>query len=365
MDSEKEVWKKLNSVYRYRYVLAAVLLAFCVLFELSGSSIGAWNDYLGNVKEENMEKDILGTYREIRSDEWGLNTPMAFSQYYNREGAFPYFSDTLRGTETDAFIVYGQPVKSWEVIFRPFHWGYLFLSPAKGLSFFWYGRLLALLLVSFEMGLYMFHGRKAFSAVYTLLLSFSPAVQWWFAINGLIEMLVFGQLAVLIGKEYLKTNSYRKRIFLVPLLVWCLGAYILTFYPSWQIPLAYVYLALLVGIMIREYRPGIFSLKKDIPILFLFLGLLGISMGCIFARSWDTIQAVLNTAYPGGDSLKILLNWAGNVFFPYCSEFLGNSNVCEAACIFSFFPLGIIAALWVMIIERKKMPCWFHFLPGL
>lgn len=38
--------------------------------------------------------------------------------------------------ETDAFIVYGQPVRSWEVIFRPFHWGYLFLSPAKGLSFF-------------------------------------------------------------------------------------------------------------------------------------------------------------------------------------------------------------------------------------
>lgn len=350
--------------------MAAVVLVLCVAFELSGSSIGAWNKYLGNVDEESMEKDLLGTYREIRSDEWALNTPMAFSQYYNRDGEFPYFSSTLRGTDTDTFIVYGQPVKSWEVIFRPFHWGYLFLSPAKGLSFFWCGRLLALLLVSFEFGLYLFHKRKSYAAVYAVLLCFSPAVQWWFAINGLVEMLVMGQAALLIGIAYLRTESYKKRACLVFPLVLCMGGYILTFYPSWQLPLGYVYLALLIGIVIRENRPGMLSWKKDIPILALFLILLGAAMGSIFLKSWDTVQTVLNTAYPGkrsfhgGDTLKILLNWAGNIIFPYRTANLGISNVCEAASMFSFFPLGILAALWVLIKERKKDPMLISIFAG-
>lgn len=357
-------------IYKYRYALAAVLFVLCVVFEFSGSSIGAWKKYLGGSGEEGAENDLLGTYREIRSDEWALNTPMAFSQYYNREGEFPYFSSTLRGTDTDAFIVYGQPVKSWEVIFRPFHWGYLFLPPAKGLSFFWCGRLLALLLVSFEFGMYLFHKRKSYAAVYALLLGFSPAVQWWFAINGLVEMLVMGQLALLIGIAYLRTDSCKKRFCLVFPLVLCMGGYILTFYPSWQIPLGYVYLALLIGIVIRESRPEMLAWKKDLPLLALFLALLGVSMGSIFRKSWDTVQAVMNTAYPGnrsfhgGDALKILLNWAGNLVFPYRVPDLGTTNICEGTSMFSFFPLGILAALWVLIKERKKDPMLISLLTG-
>lgn len=38
------------------------------------------------------------------------------------------------------FIVCGQPVMDIAMIFRPFYWGYLFLSAGKGLAFFWYGR---------------------------------------------------------------------------------------------------------------------------------------------------------------------------------------------------------------------------------
>lgn len=71
------------------------------------------------------------------------------------------------------------------------------------------------------------------------------------------------------------------------------------------------------------------------------------SMASIFIKSLDTVQTVLNTAYPGrrsfqgGGNLKLLLNWAGSVVFPYGGVWLGNTNVCEAASIFSFFRCGL------------------------
>lgn len=88
----KEKIKRISDfAYNYRYVWVVILFVLCVLFEFSGSSIGAWNVYLGNMEEVNMEKDLLGKSREIRTDEWTVNTPMAFSQYFNRDGALPYF----------------------------------------------------------------------------------------------------------------------------------------------------------------------------------------------------------------------------------------------------------------------------------
>jgi hypothetical protein len=358
-----------NILYRNRYLVAIVVFAFCVLFEISGSSIGMWDDYIG-IETETGNGNLLGESRAIRTDEWEVNTPMAFSQYYNQTGQFPYYSDTLRGTETDVFIIYGQPVAGWQMIFRPFQLGYLFLSPAQGLSFFWCGRLIALIMISFELGMYFFKQRKAYAVVYSALLSFSPVVSWWFAINGLVEMLVFGQAALLLIIAYLNATQYWKKILIMLGMVICGGGYILVFYPSWQIPLAYVFLFLLVGIAIKEFKKENWNWKKDILILSGFVIILGVSVGSIFLQSWDTVQTVMNTAYPGSRSysgdgaLHNLIGWAGNILFPYIGAGFGNTNVCEEAGVISFFPMGILVALWVLFKEKKKDPLLISGLAG-
>ena len=56
---------------------------------------------------------LFGVNRAVRSDEWAVNTPMAFAQYYDPQGAYPYFGQVMRGAITDSFIVYGQPV--WDI----------------------------------------------------------------------------------------------------------------------------------------------------------------------------------------------------------------------------------------------------------
>ena len=45
-------------LYRYRYYIAIVLFLLCVVLEISGSSIGCWNNFVGsNVTVEGV---VLG-----------------------------------------------------------------------------------------------------------------------------------------------------------------------------------------------------------------------------------------------------------------------------------------------------------------
>ena len=95
-----------------------------------------------------IDTTIIGTNRYIRSDEWLVNTPYAISQQYND---YKYFSNLPRSTKTDMFSTIFVPVKDILVFTRPFNIGYLILGEEYGLSFYWYGRLIALLLVTFEL----------------------------------------------------------------------------------------------------------------------------------------------------------------------------------------------------------------------
>lgn len=365
MKNLKEKGYFAERLYQLRYLVAAVILLCSVLFEISGSSIGFWSVLLDGTYESSAQDnsgDLLGTSRSIRTDEWAVSTPMAFSQEYNHTGKYPYFSETIRGDSTDAFIVYGQPVKSWEVIFRPFQIGYLFLGPSRGLAFFWCARMLALFLVSLEFGIYLTKKKKLLSLTYVLLVCCSPVVAWWFAINGLVEMLVFGQLAVLMFVRWMHTAFLWKKLLLSAGIAWCGIAYILVFYPSWQIPLGYAYLFLLIGIILRERRNVTWKKGSVILSAVVLLMLMTGALGAIFLKSADTIELVLNTSYPGsrsfvgGASLLRMFSWAGGLFFPYIDPGLGISNVCEEAQFFSFFPLGIILGIIQIVRSKKKDP---------
>ena len=165
-----------EKIYQYRFLLVGIIFVFCVLLKVNGSSISCWNGYIG----QDTTGIILGKNRGIRSDEWAANTPMAFTQYYND---FKPISSIVRGTNTDIFIVYGQPVKDINIIFRPFQIGYLFLNQEMGLAFFWCGRWLALFLVTFEFGMLITKKHKKFSLVLAMMMTLSPTIQWWFAVN--------------------------------------------------------------------------------------------------------------------------------------------------------------------------------------
>lgn len=346
--------KILKYGYKYRYIIAVVLFLCGIIMELSGSSISMYGEYLG--LDLDSRGLLFGVGRGIRMDEWATNTPMALSQYANQ---FGYFTDIIRGTSTDAFIVYGQPVADIAVIFRPFHWGYLFLSPARGLSFFWCGRLLALFLVSFEMGMLITKRNKFWSLLYSLLLSFSPLVQWWFAINGLVEMLVFGQLFLLMVRMFLVYEKWIIKIVCALVAAICAGGYVLVFYPAWQVPLGYIFLGLFIWVLFEYGRKWHFQFKKDVSSIVLFLFVFAGGLAYIFLKSQDTILSVLNTAYPGarlelgGGCALQPLQYGGNLLFSLISDNLPGI-LCELTEFFDFSPLGVCLALWVILKEKNR-----------
>lgn len=341
-------------LFRYRWPLAVVLVTVCTLLEISGSSIGLITNSLGGSSDT-----IFGINRPIRSDEWQTNTPMALSQCVNLNGTFQYFSETVRATATDMFIVYGQPVWDIAEIFRPTHWGYLLLGAAKGLSFFWCSRLIFLFIVSFEFAYRILCvNHKTLSTIYAFMVALSPLVQWWFAINGLVEMLLFGQLAFVFLDLYLKTNSYIKRFFLALGIAWCLGIFTLVFYPAWQVPFAYVFIALLAAVLIKRL-PQTTKDKRDIVIILVAFGILCAFLAYIVLKSWGTIQIELNTAYPGkristgGNAWSWLFFYINDLFTPFSSQY-AITNQSEDATFFTLFPLSFILPLYLALKTKQQ-----------
>ncbi len=341
-----------NVLFKYRYWIAIIIFILCIIFELSGSSIGIWNQFIdsGNIDDG----VIFGNSRSIRSDEWAVLTPMTFSQNFD---GFSYFSNLIRGGNTDVSMVYALPIMNPIQIFRPFQIGFLFLGMAKGLSFFWCGRLIALFLVMIELFMIITKKDKLLSFVGAILVTLAPIVQWWFAINGIAEIFIFGGLAVILLHYYLLTENFKKRCLYLLGMVICAGGYVLVLYPAWQIPMFYVFLAIAISEIITN-RKSCKIRKKDIISIIIAVLVFVICMGIIFINSFNTVKSVMNTVYPGGRAetgggqISKIFKYAMNIFLPFKSE--GIQNTCAEATMFTLFPMGLVLAGIVIGKEKKK-----------
>lgn len=344
----------LNNLFKYRFLIAVVLFIFLVLLKVTGSSIGMFCSCFGEMDSE----VILGKSRPIRSDEWAVSTPMLWAQYQDDHGTFSYFSSVVRGDLTDVFLEYGQPVKTIFMIFRPFYIGYLFLPIDNGMAFFWCGRLIALFMSSFEFGRLITEDDRKISVVYAFMITFAPVVQWWFAINGLVEMLICIQLSIVLYDKYLKSDiRYKKLIYFMVILILA-GTYILTMYPSWQVPFVYVLIGLIIWKSMENYDK---NNMKMIDWLSIIVGV-AILMAMIIAvllKSKETIELITNTVYPGarsekgGGLSKELFGCLSNVWFAI-KEQSPYGNVCEAAMFLDLFPLSWIYFAYNMVKNKKR-----------
>ncbi|MDY2903543.1 MAG: hypothetical protein SOU02_01210 [Caecibacter massiliensis] len=346
--------KILKCIFLYRFLIGLLLGALLILLEIHGSSIGLYSNIL-----HSPDIVLLGHNRPIRSDEWFVNTPLAFSQYFND---FQYFSEIVRGYSTDMYLMYGQAVKDWPIIFRPFHWGYLLFGPAKGLSFFWINRIIVLFLVSFEFGRIITRDKRHLSFTYAVLITFSPIVQWWFAVNSIAEILIFSQGNVIVCYKYLFSKSIKKKIFLGMIFIWVSIAYVFSLYPAWQIPCAYLFITVLISIFLNNCKQIKFT-KNDLFIITTsMIIIIGISISILF-KSIDVIQITKDTVYPGTrfcttggisffDMLKYGFNYPLGIWLPL--KDITITNNCEIARMFDFAPLGIGLAIAYLLGNNKR-----------
>lgn len=341
-------------IYKYRFVLSFLLLIMLVSFKISGSSMGCWKLFLGD-----GESGIrLGEPRVWRSDEWGTLTPLCFRQQYNTLGAYNRYSQTLGSILTDNMLVYGQP--SWDILtlFRPFYWGYLFFGSERGLSWFWCSRLIVLFLSWFELGMLITDGQKKLSVMLSICVSFAPFLQWWFAINGLVEMLIYGACFVL-GSNYLVSHAFNPRKIAVAVgMAVCAVGYVLTFYPTWMVPVAWGFVPLFLWVIIWKFNRKVLRRVDVVPWLLIFV-ITAAGLTVLAVTSWDVIKAELNSVYPGNappSSGGTGLWWMMKYPISLVSRFSMNELIVENSSIICFAPAGFILALWVIIKEKKKDP---------
>ena len=351
-----------NFIYKNRFYIALIAFLIAVCFEYSGSSIGVYNEILQGEYTQTYFAPVLGKYRSIRSDEWVVNTPIFTSQAIDTDSRFAYYNDNLRGTKTDMFSIVAPAVLDILVLAKPFNIGYLLLGASRGLSVLWAGKWIALMLVSFEFCMLITNKKKIVSLVGMLLITFSASTAWW----NMTDYYIWGMLAIILVDKYLSTDKLKTKIICAIGIFVSAVSYVFIMYPAWEVPYIYVYLAVFIGLCIKNRK--IYKIrKKDILIIFLvILAIAGIGIRYLY-MSQDALNITLNTDYPGkrfetgGDGMKIIFSYVYSYLFPYATL----DNPCELAGMISFYPLPMLLAIIYLIRNKDRKEHYAFFIPIL
>lgn len=337
-------------IYKKRYMLAAVLMLYIVIMSYSGSSIGTYAQVIQAEYQEKYYSPILGKNRSIRSDEWGVGTPTSISQGFGDE-KYSYYNSKLRGNPTDVLSIVGAPIKDITILGKPFNIGYLLLGPERGLSFAWYGKLIALMLVSFEFYMLISDKKKLISLFGMIITVFSAAVQWW----SMLDVILWGMLALVLIDKFMLTKKFSTKVFCTIGLAISAISYVFTFYPAWQIPFAYIYLAVFIWIVWKNRKE--FKMNwKDVVLILLAIALVATVGIYYYKNSKETLEIVTNTSYPGerfelgGGGAYVLFSYVYSFLFPYIEI----PNPCEFSGMLSIFPIPLIVSIIYILRNRKK-----------
>src|SRR2546423_1252862 len=232
-------------------VIALGLLYFIVsLFGLNGSSTSLWRAYAD--REMPMAGVLLGSPKEVRSDEWLIQTPWVFSQA-SRTPAFSASNPSIGSDVTP--LVTNLPVHHWSTWFRPQMWPFFFLSPERAFSFSWNFKTFGLLLSAFLFFGLLTGGKTLLDLAGALFLTFSPFIQWWLSTPTCLPEMLAMILLVLWLVAVVGRAQLRWLVALAALgLLGAIENFIFCCYPRFQIPLVYLAAALSLAIFAGSKR---------------------------------------------------------------------------------------------------------------
>ena len=351
------IWLGRKKAVRYRYLLALLVLILMTLGQYTGSSLGFYDGMLYGNTDEYECSTLLGLPQGIRGDEWATEKPYYFAQV-NGGDDLPYFNQKLMMDGADMVVSAFSPVKDPIILFRPSLIGFLFLPSANAFAFYWWWKLLALFMASFEI-CRLLSGRVRYGVLGALLFSFAPPIQWWLSQAAPVETLSFGFFAVVLYHSYLTAEKRLLRGFSLVGVFYCLTGFILTMYPASQVPFSYIFLSILIWLCYQHRNAKPFAPKR--------IGMYcvtAIPFAAMLARfmmmSGPAMAMQLNTIYPGKSRSWIPLS-GEYPFYQLVNPFTALvrhpdfSNSCEISQFYSF---GLVLIPLVCLLTwryRKKM----------
>ncbi|WP_088834218.1 DUF7657 domain-containing protein [Paenibacillus tyrfis] len=337
---------KYNSViFKYRYALAFLIFLLLVLSKIHVSSIGLWDNFISN-KNQVQSTTLVGKGRDIRSDEFLVHTPWVLAQNEN-ENFFPIRNLNI-GSNGHSMIALNAPTLSPDIIGKPYFWGFLLLGKDYGLSWYWNFKIIMLLLLSFEICLFLTRN-KFLSLVGAFWIALSPSIQWWFDTPAaVVELIILAQGMIVSGIYFFKHYSNtRYRILSMILFTMSAIGFTTLLYPPLQVSLGYLVL-IFWFFMIYDNKKKLFIINKYelITAVTCFVVLL-ISIGSFIYYSLNDFMLLTKTKYPGdrfvtGGSINItdlqtyLINW----LLPFKNVNFSNSS--ELSNYYNFLPLILL-----------------------
>ncbi len=343
--------KKLN-IFLGICVLSFLILS---LLKIHGSSVAAWNDIIP--EGSTSTKSILaGTPKRIRMDEYAVLTPFTLSQSYKN---FPEINEAVGGQK--APLMSFVPVKHFITYFRPNFWGYFFLSTEQAFAWAWNFKALGILIAVTLMFMLLTANNFWLSVFGAFWMLYSSGTQWWYSTS--LPDSIFTAAILFTCTIYL---IFSKNIISLIIITCCFilfGVYYASLlYPPYQLPLAYFIIFLLLGYIIHHYNKKIIFEKVIIKIGFGTIALAG--LGIIFFKYYSdakpTIDAMMNTAYPGK---RVDLGGAGftaSMFSEYYHLFINADNfpqlwinICELSHYLNFAPVIIGCTIWYYVATKQ------------
>ena len=290
---------------KYRYLIALILLIMLVAGKFTGSSIGYYDNILKGNTESYVESTLLGQPQGIRGDEWATEKPYYFAQIMAKE-KLEYFNSKLAFKGADMVVSAFSPVKDIIIVARPDLWGFLFLPKDYAFSFYWVSRLLLLFMASFEM-LRILTKKYKYAVIGATCIVFAPPVQWWLS-QTLMIMLMAGNYAIVCLNRTIRSSSLKEKLVFTFLMFWFAFIYILTMYPAFQVPLAYIYIGILAILWRDNKEYKILSKNNLIVAFFMSIPFVALLIR-FFNMSSPAMNIILQTHYPGNSRPWVNLPW--------------------------------------------------------
>ena len=281
----------LDVFLKLRYLIGLLVIVVIVTFNLNGSSLGVWDKYVSQRDDGKKTDVIFGQNREVRSDEWLVQTPFYLSQ---AENDYPLVNPDYSLNGQNMIIAYNSPVKDITVIGKPFNWGFFFLGRDRGLSFYWAMKLVVMVLLGYEVLMILTKRKKALSLLGAFALTFSPAVQWWFMQHvGDLIFFTLGLMVAFYHYFYQHQKKWVRAMMMSLIVIFGLG-FILVIYPAHQVMLAYLLVFYFVGLLLYYGKRITWDWFDAVLIIGAILFIGGVLIH-FWLTSKDALLASLNT----------------------------------------------------------------------
>jgi len=289
---------------------------------------------------------MKATPRWIRADEWAHETPWALMQF-NHQPRFPVVNTHI-GEGQNMLVLPWVPVWHLSALGRPLTWGYLLFGPERGLAWSWWVEL--------------FSGLLSLYLLFELILPHRPRLAvlgaGWFCGSAYVacwsvwpaHVTAFGAFAVVAAYHVLRARRRAVVLLWGAALGITMAGFLMQLYPPWQVPLAYVFTAVFVGLVLRD-RGAIFPLSER-RTRALALGLAVAAFALVFGSfmfsAGDALSAFVNSDYPGrrrllGGDFPVWRLFAPLYNYLTIEQPPAGSNSSEAAGFLLLFPGAIFA----------------------